>query len=74
MKHMQYTAAMLSAGVTMFTATATAQDYPTKVVHIVTAQVGGSQDFGARQIAAGLTQSMGQQVVVEPRQGGTIGG
>src|SRR5258706_9331356 len=55
-------------------ALAGAQEFPSKVVHIVTAQVGGSQDFGARQIAAGISPTLGQQVVVEPRQGGTIGG
>ena len=51
-----------------------AQSYPSKPIRVVTAQVGGSQDFGVRLLAPALSASLGQQVVVENRSGGTIGG
>jgi len=50
------------------------QTYPNKPIRVVTAQVGGSQDFGIRLMAPMLTSSLGQQIVVENRSGGTIGG
>ena len=53
---------------------ASAQSYPVKPVRIVTAQVGGSQDFGVRLFGPALGAALGQQVVIENRSGGTIGG
>jgi tripartite-type tricarboxylate transporter receptor subunit TctC len=43
-----------------------ADDYPAKPIRIVTMQSGGG-DFVARLIAPGLTASLGQQIVVDPR-------
>ena len=57
-------------------AAAQAQAYPTKpVTMIVPFPPGGSVDAVARQVAAGLTQYLGQSVVVENKAGagGTIG-
>ena len=51
-----------------------AQAFPTKPVRIVTAEPGGGSDFTTRQIAQGLTASLGQQVVVENRPSGVIPG
>lgn len=48
---------------------ALAQQYPSKVVRIVTAEAGGGGDFVARIIAQGLTESLKQQVIVENRAG-----
>ena len=50
------------------------QGFPTRPVRIVTAEVGGGSDFTARQIAQGLSTSLGQQVIVENRPSGFIPG
>ncbi len=55
-----------------FAATSSAQDFPNKPIHIVTAEPGGSVDFAARIISLGLPYLMGQQVIVE-NQGGASG-
>jgi len=44
-----------------------AQDYPSKSIHIITGTVGGGSDFDARQIAQGITGSLGQPVIVDNR-------
>lgn len=48
------------------------QPYPSKPVRIITASTGGSSDFTSRLIAPGLTERLGQQVIVDNR--GNIGG
>src|SRR5688572_7865320 len=50
------------------------QGFPTRPVRIVTAEVGGGSDFTARQIAQGLSATLGQQVIVENRPSGFIPG
>ena len=45
------------------------QTYPTKVIRIFTAGVGGGSDFIARLIAQGISGPLGQQVIVENRTG-----
>src|SRR5262249_16182188 len=49
---------------------ACAQSYPSRPMRIVTGNVGGGNDFLARQIAQGLTVGMGQPVVVMNFGGG----
>lgn len=56
----------LSAGV------AYSQNYPNKPVRIVTSEVGGGSDFLARLIALGLTNRLGQSVIVENRGGSGV--
>jgi tripartite-type tricarboxylate transporter receptor subunit TctC len=54
--------------VTGLTDAAFAQDnYPNRVVRIVTPATGGGSDVLARMIAPALTESMGQQVIVDNR-------
>ena len=53
---------------------ATAQNYPFKTVRIVTAPAGGGNDFAARLIAPGLSENLGQSVIVDNRAGGVIPG
>jgi len=43
------------------------QNYPDKLVRIVTSVAGGGNDFLARLVAQQLTSSLGQQVIVENR-------
>ena len=51
-------------------ACASAQPYPAKAVRIIVPQsAGGSTDLVARPLAAQLTQSLGQSVVIENRPG-----
>lgn len=51
-----------------------AQTYPLRPVRIVTAGVGGGNDFVSRLIARGISGPLGQQVIVENRGGGLIAG
>ena len=46
---------------------ATGQGYPNKPIRIVTSAPGGGSDFASRVIAQGLTESLGQQVVIDNR-------
>ena len=49
---------------------ACAQNYPSKVIRIVTAAPGSNNDWASRLIAQELTRSLGQRVIVENRGGG----
>lgn len=46
---------------------ASAQDYPVKVIRVVTSPPGGSNDFAARLLVRGLTERTGWQFVVDNR-------
>ena len=48
------------------------QTYPTKTLRMLSAGAGGGSDVAARLIAQGLSESLGQQVVVDTRAGGII--
>ena len=58
----------------MVTGVTSGQDYPTKPIRIVTSNIGGSNDFVARVVAQGLSESLRQQVVVDNRPAGPISG
>lgn len=53
---------------------ASAQNYPSRPIHVVTSDAGGGNDVVLRVIGQGLTAAMGQQVVVENKGGGVIAG
>ena len=52
--------------------TGSGQPYPTKPIRLLTAEVGGGSDFTARLMSQRLTESLGQQIVVDNRTGGVI--
>ena len=49
-----------------------AQTYPNRPIRLVTAAAGGGNDVGARIIAQGLTERLGQQVIVDNRGGAHV--
>ena len=51
---------------------ADAQQYPQRPIRFVTAAVGGGIDFTARLLSQGLSERLGQQVVVENRGGTNV--
>ena len=59
----------IAAALLAFNSAAQTERYPLKPLRIVTAEVGGGNDYSSRVIAAGLTSALGQQVVVEHRGG-----
>jgi tripartite-type tricarboxylate transporter receptor subunit TctC len=61
-------------GVAALTAaeSAVAQNWPTKPLRMLTAELGGGSDLSARFVAQGLSGSLGQQVIVDNRVGGVI--
>ena len=63
-----------AAAIVATMAPAVAQEYPSKVVRIVTSEAGAGSDFVARVAAHGLTAAFGQQFIVDNRAGGVIAG
>ncbi len=62
-------ACVLAAAAHAVAAQAQSDRFPAKPLRIVTAEVGGGNDYASRVIAAGLSAALGQQVVVENRGG-----
>jgi tripartite-type tricarboxylate transporter receptor subunit TctC len=65
-------AAMMSIASGIFaqiTSTGSGQAFPSRPIRIVTASPGSGSDFAARLIAQGLTDRLGQQVLVDNRFG-----
>ena len=56
---------MFTAG--LMVATASGQDYPNKPIRIFTGNIGGGSDFTTRIIAPGVSERLGQQVIVDNR-------
>jgi tripartite-type tricarboxylate transporter receptor subunit TctC len=54
--------------------TAHAQQYPSRMIRIITAAAGGGSDFIARIIAQGLSGPLGQQIIVENKGTGVLAG
>src|SRR5215471_9308543 len=48
------------------------QEYPSKVIHIIGGSAGGGNDNAARIIANGITQPLGQPVVIDNKAGGSV--
>ena len=56
-----------STGSGQATSTGSGHAYPNKIIRIVTSAPGGGSDVLSRLIAPGLTESLGQQVIVDNR-------
>jgi len=63
---------LLLLAAALCTGAALAQSYPNRPIRAVTAAVGGGIDFTARLLSAGLTTSLGQQVIVDNRGGTNV--
>src|SRR5215475_13568542 len=64
-------ALLVAVGATCSIQGAAAQTYPSKPIHVLVPYApGGPADIAARVIGAKLTETLGQQVVVENRPGG----
>ena len=61
---------MVSLG--LLAATAWSQTYPNRPIRMITAEIGAAGDLVSRAIAPGLSESLGQPVVVENRGGSGI--
>lgn len=51
---------------------ARSQNYPSRPLRMFTAELGGGSDLAARLISQGLSNTIGQQVIVDNRVGGII--
>ena len=65
---------MVSAGMMIASSAASAQIYPTKPIRIVTAEPGASNDFLSRILAQGISEPLGQQVIVDNRASAVVAG
>jgi len=81
--NLRFVAGVLLAGVMFLiagvacgqaTSTGSGQAYPSKPIRIVTSAPGGGNDLAGRIIAQGLTEALGQQVVLDGRSSGIIPG
>ena len=59
--------AVFVAGVSLAGGSACGQEYPNKPVRIITFGAGSGSDFIARQIAQGISPTLGQPVIVDNR-------
>ena len=69
---MNYVGRIFLIGIFAAAGFASAQDYPARPIRIVTAAVGGGIDVTARLLAAGLTERLNQQVIVDNRGGTNV--
>jgi len=65
---------LLAGSLLLGAASAFAQTYPVKPIRIVTSSAGGGTDFVSRLLAAGISGSLGQQIVVDNRSTVLTGG
>ncbi|MCB9959025.1 MAG: tripartite tricarboxylate transporter substrate binding protein [Rhodospirillaceae bacterium] len=71
----KFTALMIGTALALGAASAGAQDYPDRAITIVVPYSPGATDTLARTLSEGLSEELGQPVVVEsrPGAGGTVG-
>ncbi len=66
--------ALAIGGIVFGASIASAQNYPTKPIRVITTGIGSVADTSARLIAQGLTAGLGQQVIVDNRAAGVTPG
>jgi tripartite-type tricarboxylate transporter receptor subunit TctC len=67
---LRFVARMFPVGMLILCAgVASGQNYPNKLIRIVTSSPGSNNDWGARLIAQEITKTLGQSVIVENRGG-----
>ena len=59
----------IAIGLALSAGTAVGQDYPNKLIRLISAGAGGGTEFTARLLAEGLTGPLGQPIIVENRVG-----
>src|SRR5688572_7293124 len=72
LRRLDGTSLLLLALCALAAGAACAQGYPNRPIRFVTAAVGGGNDFASRLIAHGLTENLGQQVIVDNRGGAHV--
>src|SRR4051812_3228294 len=50
------------------------QEYPNRIIKIITAAAGGGSDFIARIIAQGISGPLGQQIIIDNKGTGVLAG
>ncbi len=65
--HRRYIAALAAAFMAFHGSLTFSQSYPNKPVRIITAEIGSPNDFLARALVPGLSNRLGQQVIVDNR-------
>src|SRR4051812_49302066 len=63
---------LISAALGLGQAAAIAQTYPSKPIRIVAAEAGSPNDILGRMIAAGMSASLGQPVLMDNKGGGGV--
>ena len=72
MTNPRVSAGMLAISLILAAGTAMAQNYPSRVIRIITSGAGTGNDFTARLIAQGVSGPLGQQVIVDNRGGNVL--
>src|SRR5258705_5467581 len=70
----RFTLWAFSVGMVLGSSVVSGQAYPNKTIRIVTTNVGGGSDTLARVLVLGLSESLGQPVIVDNRPAGPLSG
>ncbi len=65
-------AAGLTGAMALGASAASVQEFPSRPIRIVTAEIGGGNDFAARILAQGIMPALGKPVIVENRGGSVV--
>jgi tripartite-type tricarboxylate transporter receptor subunit TctC len=74
LRRTSWAGALLMVSVVPVSTSAYGQNYPNKPVRLITNAAGGGNDFIARLVAPGLSDRLGQPVLIDNRPGGSLPG